>query len=166
MPPKQKSPALDALLQSFEEIPDPRMDRTKQHPLVNVLTMALFGALGGAGGWDAVALYAEERVEMFSASLTMPNGTPSADTFRRVFEAIDPKSFQEAFRRWLKPFLGSLEGQTIALDGKALRGAIARAAGEGGAFHLMHVGPPSSTSCWHSRPWRAPPARSGRDSNC
>jgi len=69
----------------------------------------------------------------------MPRGTPSADTFRRVFEALSPSAFQDAFRRWLKPLLDDLEGQTIALDGKTLRGALAHAGGKVGAFHLMHV---------------------------
>ncbi len=101
--------------------------------------MALFGAICGADGWEALELFAEEREDFFRSFLEMPKGTPSADTFRRIFEALDPASFQEAFRRWLKPLLDNLEGQTIAMDGKALRGALAHAAGSGGAFHLMHL---------------------------
>lgn len=139
MPRKPKSPSLDALLDAFSRIPDPRIERRKFHPLVNVLTMALFGAISGADGWEALALYAEERVEFFATFLKMPGGTPSADTFRRVFEALDPMAFQDAFRRWLQPFLDNLAGQTIALDGKTLRGALAHSATQRGAFHLMHV---------------------------
>jgi predicted transposase YbfD/YdcC len=139
MPRKPKGPALDALLDAFSTVPDPRIDRTKFHPLVNVLTMALFGAICGADGWEALAIYAEERAEFFRTFLTMPKGTPSADTFRRVFEALDPKAFQDAFRRWLRPFLENLDGQTVALDGKTLRGALAHAEKDAGAFHLMHV---------------------------
>jgi predicted transposase YbfD/YdcC len=139
MPRKPRSPALDSLLDAFSEVPDPRIDRRRFHPLVNVLTMALFGAICGADGWEALAIYAEERAEFFATFMKMPKGTPSADTFRRVFEALDPKAFQDAFRKWLKPFLENLEGQTVALDGKTLRGALAHAAGKSGAFHLMHV---------------------------
>jgi predicted transposase YbfD/YdcC len=139
MPRKPRPPALDALLDAFREVPDPRIDRRKFHPLVNVLTMALFGAICGADGWNALALFAAERAEFFATFLEMPRGTPSADTFRRVFEALDPRAFQDAFRRWLKPFLENLEGQTVALDGKTLRGALAHAAGQSGAFHLLHV---------------------------
>jgi predicted transposase YbfD/YdcC len=136
---KTKSPVLDSLLQAFGDVPDPRVERTKLHPLVNVLTMALFGAICGADGWEALALFAKMRAKFFSSFLEMPNGTPSEDTFRRVFEALDPRAFQDAFRRWLEPFLDNLKGQTIALDGKTLRGALAHAAGHSGAFHLMHV---------------------------
>lgn len=136
---KTKPPVLETLLDAFSEISDPRVDRRKFHPLVNVLTMALFGAICGADGWEALAIYAEERADFFATFLEMPGGTPSADTFRRVFEALDPVAFQDAFRRWLKPFLENLEGQTIALDGKMLCGALAHAGAQGGAFHLMHV---------------------------
>lgn len=139
MPRKPTSPGLASLLDAFRKVPDPRVDRRKFHPLVNVLTMALFGAIGGCDGWEALEIYAEMHAKVFARFLDMPNGTPSADTFRRVFEAIDPKSFQEAFRTWFKPFLENLEGQTIAMDGKTLRGAVAHAAGRSGAFHLMHV---------------------------
>jgi len=139
MPRKPKSPALDGLLDAFSKVPDPRIDRRMFHPLVNVLTMSLFGAICGADGWEALELYAEERAEFFATFLEMRKGTPSADTFRRVFEALDPKAFQDAFRQWLKPFLDNLEGQTIAMDGKTLRGALAHTAGKNGAFHLMHI---------------------------
>ncbi|MBK8482049.1 MAG: ISAs1 family transposase [Proteobacteria bacterium] len=123
----------------FAEIPDPRVARTRAHPLVNVLTMGLLGAICGADGWEALETFAKERADFFETFLDLEGGTPSADTFRRVFEALDPQAFQEAFRRWLKPFLDNLQGQTIAMDGKTLRGALARSAGSGGAFHLMQV---------------------------
>jgi predicted transposase YbfD/YdcC len=138
MPRKPKPPVIDSLLDAFSQVPDPRVARTRAHPLVNVLTMALLGAISGADGWEALELFAEQRADFFRTFLSMPSGPPSADTFRRVFEALDPKAFQAAFRRWLKPVLDNLEGQTIALDGKTLRGALAHASGPG-AFHLVHL---------------------------
>jgi len=139
VPRKPPPPVLESLLDAFAEVPDPRVARTRAHPLVNVLTIALFGAISGADGWEALEIFAEQRASFFKTFLSMPKGGPSADTFRRVFEAVDPKAFQDAFRRWLQPILENLEGQTIALDGKTLCGALAHAKGHGGAFHLLHV---------------------------
>ena len=136
---RTKPPALQSLLDAFSEVADPRVARTRWHPLVNILTIAMLGAISGADGWEALEIFAMEREDFLRTFLDMPNGTPCADTFRRVFEMLDPLQFQEAFRRWLKPFLENLEGQTIALDGKTLRGAVAHAGTYGGAFHLMHV---------------------------
>jgi predicted transposase YbfD/YdcC len=136
---KKPSPALQSLLDVFSEVEDPRVARTRAHPLVNVLTMSLFGALAGADGWDALAEYAVVQEEFFAEFLDMPHGTPSADTFRRVFEALNPQAFQTAFRSWLEPLLGELQGQSVAIDGKTLRGALAHSRGRRGPFHLLHV---------------------------
>lgn len=46
MPRKQKPTALDSLLEAFGSVPDPRIDRRKFHPLVNVLlSLTLFPRL-------------------------------------------------------------------------------------------------------------------------
>ena len=132
------SPALESLLDALSAVPDPRVARTRAHPLVNILVISLLGVISGADGWEALELFAQYREGFFRTFLSMPKGYPSADTFRRVFESLDPSAFQAAFRRWLEPLLNGLQGQTIALDGKTLRGALAHA-GNKGAFHLMHV---------------------------
>jgi hypothetical protein len=145
-----KSPVLDSLLQAISEVPDPRVERTKLHPLVNVLTMALLGAICGADGWEALELFAKERAKFFRTFLAMRKGTPSADTFRRAFEALAPSAFQDAFRRWLEPFLDNLKGQTNALDGQdAARGLGAR----GGArwASVARCARPGRTPCSRSK---------------
>lgn len=131
--------ALKSLVDVFSDVPDPRIARTRAHPIENVLTMALLGILSGAEGWDDLSEFAKHKLDVFAQFLDMTPGVPSADTFRRVFEALPPAAFQAAFRRWMEPLLTNLEGQTVALDGKALRGAMAHARGKTGAFHLLHV---------------------------
>jgi len=101
--------------------------------------MTLFGAMAGAEGWEDLAAFSAAHEAFFATILDIPHGTPSADTFRRVLEAISPEAFQEAFQDWLSPLLGNLEGQTVAIDGKSLRGAFAHSPGRRGPFHLLHV---------------------------
>ncbi len=126
------------MLAYFSGMTDPRIDRTKLHSLHNIIVMALCGAIGGADGWDDLEEFSEERQEWFETFLEMPNGTPSADTFRRVFSALDPTEFEGRFRAWLTAFAGSLEGKVVAIDGKTLRGALERAT-QATALHLLHV---------------------------
>lgn len=126
------------MLRYFGSLEDPRIDRTKFHPLENIIVMALCGAIAGADGWDALEAFAEARASWFATFLSMPNGTPSADTFRRVFGALDPIRFEEQFRCWIGAFAEDLAGEVVAIDGKSLRGAIDRA-GKGSALHLLHV---------------------------
>jgi len=126
------------MLAYFSGMDDPRIDRTKLHPLQNVIVMALCGAIGGCDGWEALEDFAECRADWFETFLDMPNGTPSADTFRRVFAALDPTDFEGRFRVWVRGFAKSLEGEVIAIDGKSLRGAVDRA-NKDNVLHLLHV---------------------------
>src|SRR5216683_6155583 len=89
------------IITHFEDLPDPRIERTRRHPLINLIVMALCGAICGADGWDDLEMFAEMRAAFFGTFLNMPHGTPSADTFRRVFSALDPRAFEQAFRNWV-----------------------------------------------------------------
>jgi hypothetical protein len=51
----------------------------------------------------------------------LPNGIPSADTFRRVFERIDPKQLRKALAQWAQTLQKCLKGKVVAIDGKTLR---------------------------------------------
>jgi predicted transposase YbfD/YdcC len=129
--------AVRLILHHFSKVKDPRVARTRRHPLSNILVMALCAALCGADGFKAMALFARSRASFFRRFLSLPKGTPSADTFRRVFGAICPQAFEAAFRSWVAALAQSLKGQVVAMDGKAVRGAIEAA----GALplHLLHV---------------------------
>ena len=99
---KRKVPAAIEIAQdAFAEVEDPRMDRTKLHPLMNVLVMALCGAIAGANGWDELALFTRAHLKWFREFLEAPHGAPSADTFRRVFEVLDQRELETALQRWV-----------------------------------------------------------------
>lgn len=52
-----------------------------------------------------------------------------ADTFRRVFERINPKQFEQCFEQWVNQLVNELGIQVIAIDGKNLRGSYDRESG-------------------------------------
>ena len=53
---KQTEPhSLDAtILKHFENLEDPWVERTKDHPLINVITIAIFAVIAGADGWTVI----------------------------------------------------------------------------------------------------------------
>lgn len=130
--------AVRFMLAFFAQLDDPRVDRTKRHSLHNIIVMALCGVISGADGWEDLEEYAALREDWFATFLDLPNGTPSADTFRRVFSALDPAEFERVFRIWVRSMAGDLAGQVVAVDGKTLRGAFERASGAA-ALHMLHV---------------------------
>src|SRR5690606_19307748 len=111
-------------LEAFSAVGDPRVDRCKLHPLMNVLVMSLAGALAGVNGWDELVLFSEAHLPWFETFLDVPHGVPSADTFRRVFEVLDPREVEAAIRQWIRSVSETFEGEVVAIDGKSLKGSI------------------------------------------
>jgi hypothetical protein len=53
-----------------------------------------------------------------SVSFWPCRGPPSADTFERVFQWIDPVAFELGFRQWGMQIIAPLGIKVVALDGK------------------------------------------------
>jgi predicted transposase YbfD/YdcC len=62
-----------------------------------------------------------ERQEWLKTFLELPNGIPDSDTFRRVFERIDPKELSLCLNHWLE--VEREQRAVIGIDGKTIRGS-------------------------------------------
>jgi predicted transposase YbfD/YdcC len=109
---------------------DPRVDRTKLHPLVSIIAIALCAVICGAETWNDIAAFGEAKEAWLCSFLDLPHGIPTHDTFNRVFGALDPKQFQACFARWMAAVATILPTQVIAFDGKTVRGSHDRADGK------------------------------------
>ena len=69
-------------------------------------------------------LFGEPKEPWLRTFLELPHGIPSHDTFNRLFAALDPQRFLEAFMRWTQSLRTALAGEVVAIDGKALRRAL------------------------------------------
>ena len=107
----------------FWGIEDPRIDRTKRHNLIDIMTIAVCAVICGADGWTAIETYGCAKYEWLKTFLELPNGIPSHDTFARVFAQINPQEFQECFLNWMKSITKITNGEVVAIDGKTLRGS-------------------------------------------
>lgn len=59
--------------------------RRAEHPLPDVLTIAVCGVLVGADAFEEITLWAQEREIWLQRYLSLPNGIPSHDTLARLF---------------------------------------------------------------------------------
>lgn len=120
------TPLLEQLIEAFSEIDDPRCDYKVEYDLLEILIMAICGVIACAESWDDIALYAKSKEAWLRSFLTLKNGIPSHDTFRRVFMLIDPTQFERCFRHWIGQWLGTDQVGHVAIDGKTVRHSFDR----------------------------------------
>ena len=121
---KQRLPKPRPLIECFEGLPDPRLDRTRRHKLVDILTIGLCTLLARGESFTDMEAYGLAREDWFKSFLELPNGVPSHDTINRVFSALDPHAFLECFVDWVQGLCPNLSDEVVAIDGKALRRAV------------------------------------------
>lgn len=104
----------------FEEIPDPRIDRSKKHELLDIIMISLCAVLAGADGWEAIHDFATVKESWLKTFLKLNSGTPSADTIRRVISRINPQEFERSFSAWVSDVRTKVRG-VVAIDGKTVK---------------------------------------------
>jgi len=107
----------------FATLPDPRVERTTRHALLDLLTIALCAVICGAAS-------------LLRSRRALPNGIPCHDPFGRVFARLDPVELEHCFLAWVRSVAGEVVGHVVAVDGKTLRRAHDRAHGKP-AVHLV-----------------------------
>ena len=90
----------------------------------------------GGKGWEDMENYGLSKYDWLEQFLALPEGIPSADTFRRVFEPINPKVFEGCFRRWVESIVEAAGAQVILIDGKTFNDSYDREQGKS-ALHLV-----------------------------
>jgi predicted transposase YbfD/YdcC len=122
----------------FADLTDPRIDRTRLHDLLDIVAIAICAVVAGAETWGDIEDFGHAKHDWLQTFLSLPNGIPSHDTVRRVFERLDPDEFQRCFLRWVEALHEATERRVIAIDGKTLRRSFDRANGKS-ALHLVHA---------------------------
>ena len=80
------------LIEHFAVLKDPRIDRTKQHLLLDIVVIAFCAVLCGAEGWEDMETFGHAKKEWLHErlGLELPHGVPGDDTFRRLFARLAP----------------------------------------------------------------------------
>jgi len=133
--PSEPIATMQIFLSAFDAIPDPRAKNVR-HDLGELLVIAFVSVLCGSVSCAEMAAFGRAKESFFRDFLKLKHAIPSHDTFSEVFRMIDPRALDAAFGKVLAEVAALLrEGDVIAIDGKALRGA--RDKGESGRTRMM-----------------------------
>lgn len=109
------------ILNYFSEISDPRVDRTKEHSLINIIVIAICAVICGADSFVEIEEFGNTSINWLKTFLDLQNGIPSHDTFGRVFSLIDPNEFKKCFLNWIKEVSKITNSEIVSIDGKTVR---------------------------------------------
>ena len=109
----------------FSNVHDPRIDRGKEHQLIDILFISVAGTIAGCDGPSDIAEFARTQLAWCRKFVPLKNGAPAHDTIGRVLSLIRPLEFQNAFVDWIASFASQDDGEPrfIPIDGKTLRGS-------------------------------------------
>lgn len=99
----------------FTLLQDPRIDRSKQHTLLDIVVIAFCAVLCGAEGWEDMEDFGKAKHEWLQErlGLELANGIPSDDTFRRLFARLNPEQFGCCFLSFAQSLHTYTKGEVI-----------------------------------------------------
>lgn len=113
---------IEKIIKCAEKVRDPRRDYgNKRHSFVAILMIGLLTYICGGKDFAQMEEFGKTKIAWLSEFLDMPNGTPSSDTFRRVFECIEPDELAQCLDNCLFDVQENIK--SIAIDGKTIRGS-------------------------------------------
>lgn len=121
-----------------ENIIDFRQEGKIRHLLKDVLFIAVAATIGNADSRTQVEAFAETHEKWLRKYLELPNGIPSHDTYKRVFDRIDPVQFAKAFTAWTDEIADKSRQAIVAIDGKTVRGSFDKQ-NETSAIHIVNA---------------------------
>ncbi len=107
----------------FRQLKDPRVVGRSRHLLIDIIVIAICAVIANCDDWRDIELFARKRRAWFQRFLKLPEGVPSADTFRRVFNQLEPRAFARCCLAWLQAAAELIGAGHIAIDGKTLCGS-------------------------------------------
>ena len=158
------NPMPPSLVETLGTLEAPRVDRTKLHPLTDILTLSVLAVICGADSFVAIALFGQLHEEWLRTFLKLPHGIPSHDTLGRVCARREAARFEEGFRDWVQAACALTGGQVVPVDGQCLRGSHDRGRG----LEPLHLASAwaEANRLWPRRRWTTSPTQSRPSRRC
>ena len=114
---------IEVLKEKLQEITDPRREwGNKRHKLEDILIIGLCSVMCCGEDFVDMEEFGKDREDWLRGFLSLANGIPDSDTFRRVYERIDPRALAKCLNTWLDGAQSS-GGRSVNIDGKTICGS-------------------------------------------
>ena len=114
---------IERLKEEIKNIQEPR--RTKygnvRHKLEDIIIIGLCTLICGGEDFADMEAFGKSRQKYLAKFLELPNGIPDSDTFRRLFERINPSELSSCLVNWIT--VERTKRGTVAIDGKTICGS-------------------------------------------
>ena len=111
-----------AIVNAFQDLPDTRRGAGRRHEQSLCLALFTLAISAGCRGFLSISDWLSSyRAELLVLFRPAKNRLPSYSTIRRVLLALDYKAYSACLARFFE--IEPLSGETIAIDGKVLRGS-------------------------------------------
>ena len=118
-----ESPGVATFMEIFSSIKDPRVARTRLHPLSSILMLCLCAVTCGADTVMVIERYGHNKIDFLTKLMPFPHDIPSHDTIARVLAKLNPIVSESCFAQWMSCVAQLSEYEIVAIDGKILRRA-------------------------------------------
>ena len=107
----------------IQEIKEPRRVNygNIRHKLEDIIIIGLCTIICGGEDYNDMEAFGLEREEWLREFLELPHGIPDSDTFRRLFERINPQELSKCLYDWIA--LEREKRGVVSIDGKTIRGS-------------------------------------------
>jgi hypothetical protein len=113
---------IQKLKEEIAGVKDPRRKYGNlRHKLEDIIIIGLLSTICLGEDFADMEEFGGEREERLRDFLELPNGIPDSDTFRRVFERLEPCELLECLNNWIEE--KREPGSVINIDGKTIRGS-------------------------------------------
>ena len=104
------------------EVPDPRKQKGRRHPLLSILALTVVGLLCGQRSYTQIAKWARLHPDLREALGFTAKQTPAASTFHYLFRRLDIIAVEKVLTQWTTQTLARLPISTSTLKGFAIDG--------------------------------------------
>jgi len=151
-------------VQILRGIDDKRCQGMTEYPLPEIILTVFLAVLSNASSWIEIEQFGKEKYSWLGQFLPFKNGTPSHDTFRRVFSLLDPSQVEKATVGFLMENISAIkeslpadvdsEHRLICVDGKEGKGTGRKygTSEEIRNLQTLHIYDASSEVCIFSKP--------------